>query len=189
MTITLAALAAAILLAGGSRPVTASNSRATRRGSRRLRSGLAPNELAWLPLVLDLVAAGLMAGQPLDIALDGAAPTRLPVLGEQLRQVAAMLRLGATAAQSWALIEVEPRLQPIAQAAIRSAASGTRLAASFTELAVQLRADAHATGRARAQRAGSWVVAPLGLCFLPAFVCLGIVPVVIAIAMSLAAVH
>jgi pilus assembly protein TadC len=189
MTFTFVALAAATLLAGGPRPVPASNSKATRSGLRRARSGLPPNELAWLPLVLDLVAAGLIAGQPLDIALDGAAPTRLPVLGERLRQVAAMLRLGATAAQAWALVDAEPRLQPIAQAAIRSSFSGTRLAGSFTELAAQLRADAHAAGRARAQRAGSWVVAPLGLCFLPAFVCLGIVPVVIAVATSLHAVH
>jgi hypothetical protein len=27
-----------------------------------------------------------------------------------------------------------------------------------------------------------WVLAPLGLCFLPAFVCLGVVPLVLGIA-------
>jgi pilus assembly protein TadC len=32
------------------------------------------------------------------------------------------------------------------------------------------------------QRAGVRVLAPLGLCFLPAFVCLGVVPLVIGIA-------
>ncbi|MDQ3055153.1 MAG: type II secretion system protein F, partial [Actinomycetota bacterium] len=34
----------------------------------------------------------------------------------------------------------------------------------------------------RAQRAGVALMAPLGLCFLPAFVCLGVVPVVVGIA-------
>jgi hypothetical protein len=32
------------------------------------------------------------------------------------------------------------------------------------------------------RRAGVWVLAPLGLCFLPAFVCLGVVPLVLGIA-------
>jgi hypothetical protein len=42
------------------------------------------------------------------------------------------------------------------------------------------------TGRARTEaavrRAGVWVLAPLGLCFLPAFVCLGVAPLVLGIA-------
>jgi hypothetical protein len=32
------------------------------------------------------------------------------------------------------------------------------------------------------RRAGVWVLAPLGLCFLPAFLCLGVVPLVLGIA-------
>ena len=35
---------------------------------------------------------------------------------------------------------------------------------------------------AAVRRAGVWVLAPLGACFLPAFVCLGVVPLVIGIA-------
>ena len=31
-------------------------------------------------------------------------------------------------------------------------------------------------------KAGVWVLAPLGVCFLPAFVCLGVVPLVLGIA-------
>ena len=47
-----------------------------------------------------------------------------------------------------------------------------------------MRADAASHGAARAQRAGVTVLAPLGACFLPAFVCLGIVPVVAGLATS-----
>jgi hypothetical protein len=32
------------------------------------------------------------------------------------------------------------------------------------------------------RRAGVWVLAPLGACFLPAFVCLGVAPLVLGIA-------
>ena len=44
------------------------------------------------------------------------------------------------------------------------------------------RRRAHDDAHARAERAGVLVSGPLGLCFLPAFVCLGIVPVVIGLA-------
>jgi hypothetical protein len=47
-------------------------------------------------------------------------------------------------------------------------------------------ADARAAQRsaleASVRRAGVWVLAPLGACFLPAFVCLGVAPLVLGIA-------
>ncbi len=142
-------------------------------------------ELAWLPLIVELVAAGLRSGQPLEAALAGAAPSQLPWLGGRLRQVAGMLRLGADPAQAWAPLADEPRLVPLVTTGIRSATSGIRLAAQLGELAGELRAQAHAEAQSRAQRVGVWVIAPLGLCFLPAFVCLSIVAVIIGLAASL----
>jgi pilus assembly protein TadC len=35
---------------------------------------------------------------------------------------------------------------------------------------------------ARAERVGVWTLLPLGCCFLPAFVCLGVLPVVLGVA-------
>jgi pilus assembly protein TadC len=70
----------------------------------------------------------------------------------------------------------------VASTARRSAESGVRLARGFEVLADELRADSRAAAAARAQRAGVWAIAPLGLCFLPAFACLGIVPVIVGIA-------
>jgi pilus assembly protein TadC len=119
------------------------------------------------------------------VALAGAAPVQLPWLGEQLRQVSGLLRLGAEPAQARATLGAEPRLRSLATVAMRSSSSGIRLAARFRELAAELRATARSTVTARAERVAVWVIAPLGLCFLPAFVCLGIVPVVIGIASSL----
>ncbi len=70
----------------------------------------------------------------------------------------------------------------LARMARRSARSGAGLAAAVTELAERKRAEAEDAAAARAERAGVLVAGPLGLCFLPAFVCLGIVPVVIGLA-------
>ena len=54
------------------------------------------------------------------------------------------------------------------------------------DLLRRLADDARVTGRAdtaaAVQRAGVWVLAPLGLCFLPAFLCLGVAPLVLGIA-------
>ncbi|MFZ2116428.1 MAG: type II secretion system F family protein, partial [Pseudonocardiaceae bacterium] len=69
-----------------------------------------------------------------------------------------------------------------AKAARRSGRSGMALAESLARLAADVRADAREQSEARAQRAGVLIAAPLGLCFLPAFLVIGIVPVLIGLA-------
>lgn len=135
-----------------------------------------------LPLSLDLAAAALRSGRPVAEALELAAPVA-PRFAAALARVAGLLRLGAAPDEAWAGVAEGP-LAPVARIAIRSETSGVRLAGSLESLAAQLRADLHAAGLARAHRAGVLVLAPLGACFLPAFVCLGIVPVVVGIARS-----
>jgi pilus assembly protein TadC len=56
------------------------------------------------------------------------------------------------------------------------------LAEVATDLAAQVRARAVDEAEARAQRAAVLIAGPLALCFLPAFVCLGVLPVVIGLA-------
>ncbi|MCU1692975.1 MAG: hypothetical protein JWM64_2066, partial [Frankiales bacterium] len=53
---------------------------------------------------------------------------------------------------------------------------------AVARLAAEARASATARAEQRARRAGVLAVAPLGLCFLPAFVLLGVVPVVVGLA-------
>jgi pilus assembly protein TadC len=69
----------------------------------------------------------------------------------------------------------------MAAAVIRSAESGSALAAAFTRLADDQRARRSTDAEAAARRAGVLIVLPLGLCFLPAFVFAGIVPVIVAV--------
>ncbi|HJQ44432.1 MAG TPA: type II secretion system F family protein [Jatrophihabitantaceae bacterium] len=141
-----------------------------------------PSQPDALPVTLDLVAVALRTGLPLPAAM------RLAVHGTDddaargLDRVAALLQLGAGPAEAWSAADGHPELVPVARIARRSSTSGVRLAAAFEELAVELRRDHAAAAEARAARAGVWAIAPLGLCFLPAFVCLGVVPVVVGIA-------
>lgn len=134
-----------------------------------------------IPLVLDLLAAALRSGQPVGAAVSCVAPLAGPGLTEQLQQVAGLLRFGADPALAWASLD-DPNLAPIARTAVRSAESGVRLARSFGLLAAELRDEARAAALARAHRAGVWAMVPLGLCFLPAFACLGVAPVIAGIA-------
>ena len=65
----------------------------------------------------------------------------------------------------------------------RSAASGVALAQGIEDLAVQTtRGGGRCRHRGKAERASVLIAGPLGLCYLPAFVCLGIVPVIAGLA-------
>jgi pilus assembly protein TadC len=127
------------------------------------------------------VSVALRAGQPLDAALALAADPATAV-GAVLLRVAGLLRLGADPDQAWRIAEHDAVLTRVAATARRSATSGTRLAAAFERLAADLREEIRAGAQARAHRVGALAAAPLGLCFLPAFVCLGIVPIIVGIA-------
>jgi pilus assembly protein TadC len=108
-----------------------------------------------------------------------------PKLARVLRRAADLLALGADPAVAWSISPgdaVEVQTDALLRLARRSASSGAALADGVAELADQSRNDAAHTAAAAAERAGVLIAGPLGLCFLPAFVCLGIVPVVAGLA-------
>lgn len=124
---------------------------------------------------LDLMAACLKAGLPVPTAIKAAG------MGE-LSQVAELLVLGADPNAAWAEALKNPATAALARAARRTARSGAALARQAAELAERTRAEARDQAEATAQRAAVAVAAPLALCFLPAFLCLGVVPVVLGLA-------
>lgn len=152
---------------------------ALRRGRERPAG---PAAERGLPLYLDLVAAGLRAGRPLAEALLIALPATSSATTEPLSRVAGLLRLGAEPEQAWSAVPRDGPLGAVRATAVRSAASGLRLATGFERLADDVRSELGAAAAARAHRAGVFAMAPLGLCFLPSFVCLGVIPVVVDIA-------
>ncbi|MEV4749852.1 type II secretion system F family protein [Streptosporangium amethystogenes subsp. fukuiense] len=135
-----------------------------------------------LPLAADLMVACLRAGQPITGAVDVTAEAIAGPLGERLAWVSGQLRLGAAPESAWQALAAERSLAPLARAMSRAAASGAPVADVLTRLSDDFRRAVRAASSAAAQRVGVQVVAPLGLCFLPAFVFLGIIPVVAGLA-------
>ncbi len=137
---------------------------------------------ASLPVALDLLAACLTGGAALSTAVQVVAQASPGVLGQRLRAVAAALLVGAPPAEAWRALGSTGPAGVAARALVRSAEGGAPVAAAVRRVAAQTRAAQAAAARERARRAGVLVVGPLGLCFLPAFVLLGIVPAVLGLA-------
>ncbi len=133
---------------------------------------------------LDVFAVCLSAGMAVPAAAAATADFAPPALGAVLRRAADLLMLGADPDTAWQVPDGDPDegCAGLARLARRSASSGSALAAGVAELAEQSRQGATHGAMAAAERAGVLIAGPLGLCFLPAFVCLGIVPVVAGLA-------
>ncbi|MFD0925952.1 type II secretion system F family protein [Williamsia deligens] len=131
----------------------------------------------------DLFGVCLRSGMPVSTAAAVVADTAPPELADTLRRAAELLALGADPVQAW---EPSPDAAPAAVSlcamARRSARAGSSPVHGLAELARSQRESAQDAAAAAAERAGVAVSGPLGLCFLPAFVCLGIVPVVVGLA-------
>ena len=151
------------------------------REQRAVREQLAAD----LPLLLELLSACLAGGAALSQAADAVAIAVPGPAGRRLAAVASALAVGMPPAHAWRLLagptSATPEQDPLAPAArvlARAADGGAPVASAVSRLAAEARADARLRGEQAARRAGVLAVAPLGLCFLPAFVLLGVVPVV-----------
>ncbi|GAB3007750.1 type II secretion system F family protein [Mycobacterium bourgelatii] len=134
---------------------------------------------------LDVLAVCLTAGMAVSAAARATAASAPASLAQVLRRAADLLALGADPSVAWSTppgIPVDASVEALLRLARRSASSGAALAEGVAELAAQSRHDAAHVATAAAERAGVLIAGPLGLCFLPAFVCLGIVPVVVGLA-------
>jgi pilus assembly protein TadC len=137
---------------------------------------------------LDVLAVCLASGMAVSTAAAATARSAPPLLAQVLRRAADLLALGADPAVAWSAPpglpagSLDTQIDALLRLARRSAASGAALAAAVADLAAQCRHDAAHTANAAAERAGVLIAGPLGLCFLPAFVCLGIIPVVVGLA-------
>lgn len=151
-----------------------------------VRGGLAraaePVEPLRLAAGWDLLAACLSAGLPVPTAVRAVGSDLPGSAGRALMRTAELIALGADPVQAWAPAVADPDTAPLARGARRTARSGTALAGVAGALADEVRATAADTAESQAQRAAVLVSGPLGLCFLPAFLCLGVVPVVIGLA-------
>jgi pilus assembly protein TadC len=148
------------------------------------RAGAAPDTGAALhrdlPVACDLLAVCLAAGTPVGAALTVVAGAAAGPVGDHLSRVGGLYGLGAAPRRAWE--GTPPPVDALARALVRAGESGSAVVPALQRLAADLRAADRSRTEAAVRSAGVWVLAPLGLCFLPAFLCLGVVPLVLGIA-------
>ena len=136
------------------------------------------------PMVADLLAATLASGALPRECLATLAHSIDEPAASVVREVGAGLDLGAPPAGAWAPMLREPALASLGRAIIRSAESGAPLTEILAALAEDQRRTLRTRAQAAARTAGVHAVAPLALCFLPAFIVVGVIPVVASLALS-----
>ncbi|MES4889264.1 type II secretion system F family protein [Streptomyces sp. NPDC096012] len=135
-----------------------------------------------LPLAADLLAACIAAGAGPVIAAHAVGEALGGPVGEALARGAAEVRLGGERAKAWRRLAVLPGAGTLARLLERADESGLPAAGPVARLASDARAEWARTATVRARRAAVLISAPVGLCFLPAFLAIGVLPVVIGLA-------
>ena len=155
---------------------------------RRRRVAASAREL---PRVADLLAACLQAGLPLPAAAAEVGRVVDEPTGRRLRRL--VVRSAAQGVDNGSALESpgtgrgpDPtdgwwRLE---RAVVRAAERGAPLADVLAALAADERDRARWAAEEAARKAGVRAVGPLAACFLPAFVLVGVVPVVVGVAGS-----
>lgn len=139
-----------------------------------------------LPLALDLLGACLAGGGLLQASVSSVAGALPGPCGERFAKVASALALGSPPEEAFrALGDDRGPGGSAARALARAAEGGTPVAAVVMRVAEESRRAATVAARKRAKRAGVLAVGPLGACFLPAFMLLGVVPAVVGLATPL----
>jgi Flp pilus assembly protein TadB len=133
---------------------------------------------AELPHVVDLMVAALAAGAAPGDAMGRVADVVDRPAAEELAVWVARLRLGADPVAVWSAMGRHPQFSRLGTALRRSAESGAPVAAALGRLAEDLRARRRADVEGRVRQVEVKAAVPLGVCLLPAFVLVGVVPLV-----------
>ncbi|NED99133.1 type II secretion system F family protein [Phytoactinopolyspora halotolerans] len=133
---------------------------------------------AQLPLAADLLAAVVAAGCPPDRAVEHVGRALGGPIGSIFVTAAASARVASDATHGWAVFTEHPVLAPLGRALGAAASRGTSPVPALERSAQDARHSARWAAESRSRALGARAAAPLGLCFLPAFVLVGIVPIV-----------
>lgn len=150
------------------------------RRAQRIASEPQPVDQVTRTLVIQLVATALAAGSPIPQALIAVGNGMSNAEGRSLASVGRALLLGARWDNAW---ELGPhRLIPLKHALAHSWEYGAPAAHTLAAAAENAEKDAVAHSRAASQKLAVLLVLPLGLCYLPSFVLLGVVPLIVQLA-------
>lgn len=138
-----------------------------------------------LPAVVHLLATALESGcdvqeglRLVGDALPGPATRFLGTVPERLA-------LGMTADAAWRPVLDRPELAPLGRAMVRAHRSGAPVTEEVARLADELDRGTRARVEDRARTVGVKAAVPLGVCLLPSFLLIGVVPLVVGLLRSL----
>ncbi|MHA7268532.1 type II secretion system F family protein [Arthrobacter sp. HLT1-20] len=133
-----------------------------------------------MPLLLELLGTALDAGLTVPGSLRLVAGVSAEHIRGSLLRVVAGLDIGASWHNAWEGNLGRPEVAQIHAALSFGALTGAAAAPLLSAQAQQYRRTASRQAEKRAAALGVKLVVPLGLCSLPAFIALGVVPVVMA---------
>jgi len=130
------------------------------------------------PQALELLSACLAAGMPLRRATAAVVASFEGPIADDLGAVLNLINLGVSDVEAWHTLRTHPQLGPAAIDLARSVESGTMMVQTLAHHARDARTRRRASLEVAAKAVGVRSVLPLMVCFLPAFLLLGIVPTV-----------
>lgn len=130
--------------------------------------------------MLEVLAAACRTGASLPRALCATGAAVGGTRGTALERAGHGLVLGADWHEAWTGAPGE--LAPVVRALRPAWEDGARPAEALHTAAEAVRREQHARALEAAGRLGVRLVLPLGLCYLPAFVLVGLVPVLVSMA-------
>lgn len=136
-------------------------------------------------MMLELVAAMLDAGSGIGRSLELVAAAASPEYSRSLRPVVGAMAIGADWDTAWRSSESRsPEILALRDALGFAALTGAPSSAILYAQAARMRRERFRAAEKRAASLSVKLVIPLGLCSLPAFICLGVVPVLLALVPS-----
>ena len=138
-----------------------------------------------LPLLVLFLAVALRAGAPTASAVRQAAAALPGPAADRLLVAADRIALGVPPARVWTALASDPELAAVGRALARAERTGAPVAAVVERLADDLSEAGRAQVEDRARAVGVRAAVPLGVCLLPSFLLLGIVPLVTSLVAGL----
>ncbi len=138
-----------------------------------------------LPLLVLFLAAALRAGAATTTAVRQAAAALPGAAADRLLVAADRLALGVPPGRVWSALASDPELGAVGRSLGRAERTGAPVAAVVERLADDLADASRAQLEDRARAVGVRAAVPLGVCLLPSFLLLGIVPLVASLVAGL----
>lgn len=151
---------------------------------RAARPRTTPVPAGQLALLAGLVLSAVEAGAPPARALAAAGSALPGVAADDLRRAVDRLDIGDDPAAVWRDLAATPALAPLARAFERAHVTGASVSGVLTRLAIDLERGRRTEAEIAARSVGVRAAVPLGLCLLPSFLLLGVVPLAVGLLAS-----